>query len=393
MHTTRRAYAQTPRPPSLRDEQIAALESLPGWTWRVAKRTLERPRFPMFAKRYRRLTGKQQDPLRGYVHPACDEPGCKSRSSARRVVAGGSYCPLHADRRERALPARLGLGTVDDWSDDAVAVHQLAPMLDECQACQSRNFPEERVGRGHFTICCSNGKTKHLESFDEPGPVLHDLLTSQDARAKTFRTHIRSYNAALSFMSVGAKVVAPPGLGPPVYKVHGSICHWTGGLLPAAGEDPVYAQLYIYDPAEALQSRLSQNPAATREIMEALQEELAPENCFAQSYRHMHELLQEAEAAAARNHTPVPEVPLDLAYPTRVPHPLFRLPRGLAALRVAIVFPTIALPTFHQRTKKTLGQHNTPSELNSEIRIFHVTSDTAFALSLRTQSGIGKCLD
>ena len=109
-------------------------------------------------------------------------------------------------------------------------------------------------------------------------------------------------------MSVGAKVVAPPGIGPPVYKVHGSICHWTGGLLPAAGEDPVYAQLYIYDPAEALQKRLAHNPEAQLEIMEMLQEELAAENFYAQSYQHMHELLQEAEATAARNNTEVPEV-------------------------------------------------------------------------------------
>ena len=109
-------------------------------------------------------------------------------------------------------------------------------------------------------------------------------------------------------MSVGAKVVAPPGVGPPVYRVHGSVCHWTGDLLPAAGEDPVYAQLYIYDPAEALQSRLSHNPAATSEIMEALQYELAAYNYYALSYTHMHELLQEAEAVAARDNVVIPLV-------------------------------------------------------------------------------------
>jgi len=102
--------------------------------------------------------------------------------------------------------------------------------------------------------------------------------------------------------------VAPPGVGPPVYKVHGSICHWTGGLLPAVGEDPVYAQLYIYDPAEALQTRMAHNPEASVETMEALQEELEGENYYARSYRHMHELLQETEAAAARGRTAVPEV-------------------------------------------------------------------------------------
>jgi hypothetical protein len=170
------------------------------------------------------------------------------------------------------------------------------------------NFPEERVLRGHLAICCNHGKTAHLPPFDDPGPVLHELLTASDARSNSFRKNIRSYNSALSFMSVGAKVVAPPGVGPPVYKVHGTVCHWSGDLLPAAGEDPVYAQLYIYDPAEALQTRMAHNPEAAAETMEALQTELASENYYAQSYRHMHELLLEIEAAAARDHTEVPEV-------------------------------------------------------------------------------------
>ena len=86
------------------------------------------------------------------------------------------------------------------------------------------------------------------------------------------------------------------------------MCHWTGDLLPAPGEDPVYAQLYIYDPAEALQTRMSHNPETTRETMEALQEELAPENLYAESYRNMHEVLRDAEAEAARSHSEVPEV-------------------------------------------------------------------------------------
>ena len=111
-------------------------------------------------------------------------------------------------------------------------------------------------------------------------------------------------------MSVGAKVVAPPGVGPPVCKVHGSVCHWSGGLLPAVGEDPVYAQLYIYDLAEALQTRLSRNPTATREVMEALQEELIAENYYAASYIHMYELLQEAEAAATQDDTAMPLAPM-----------------------------------------------------------------------------------
>ena len=87
----------------------------------------------------------------------------------------------------------------------------------------------------------------------------------------------------------------PQAFGPPVYKVHVSVCHWTGGPLPAAGESPAYAQLYIYDPAEALQTRISHNPETNAKTMKALRDELAAENCYAQSYTHMYQLLQEVK--------------------------------------------------------------------------------------------------
>ena len=70
----------------------------------------------------------------------------------------------------------------------------------------------------------------------------------------------------------------------------------------------MYAQLYIYDPAEALEKRLAHNPDAKQEIMQRLQEELSDENYYAASYRHMQELLEEAEEKAAREGTEIPQV-------------------------------------------------------------------------------------
>jgi hypothetical protein len=78
--------------------------------------------------------------------------------------------------------------------------------------------------------------------------------------------------------------------------------------------------------------------------MEALQDELAAESCYAQSYTHMYELSQEVEAAAARVHKPVPEVTMrfssDAVREPRRYNPPWRkwLPcssEQMAALRVA----------------------------------------------------------
>ncbi len=54
--------------------------------------------------------------------------------------------------------------------------------------------------------------------------------------------------------SLGCKVdeSVNRGNGPYVFKIQGCLSHLAGSLLPQEGESPVYAQLYIYDPAEAL---------------------------------------------------------------------------------------------------------------------------------------------
>jgi len=47
------------------------------------------------------------------------------------------------------------------------------------------------------------------------------------------------------------------GNGPYVFKIQGQ-SYLAGSLLPQEEESPVYAQLYIYDPAEALDYRMQQ---------------------------------------------------------------------------------------------------------------------------------------
>ena len=41
------------------------------------------------------------------------------------------------------------------------------------------------------------------------------------------------------------------GGGPPVFHIHGELMHLSGSLLPEAGTQLIYAQLYVYNSQEA----------------------------------------------------------------------------------------------------------------------------------------------
>ena len=64
------------------------------------------------------------------------------------------------------------------------------------------------------------------------------------------------------------------GGGPNVFKIHGKLTYRSGSLLPAPNANPTYAQLYIYDPAEALDYCMGHQANSTihRETMQQLQE-------------------------------------------------------------------------------------------------------------------------
>ncbi len=145
-------------------------------------------------------------------------------------------------------------------------VHNMGSMNVKCPYCHALHWKEERLSKSSlqnpkFGKCCLSGKI-WLPTLDQPPLELHNLLTSQDPRAKGFHTNIRKYNDALVMTSVGCDLLPMEGGGPYVFKVYGSLSHQAGSLLPAPNQPPVYAQLYIYDPDDALTYRMD-NPHRT----------------------------------------------------------------------------------------------------------------------------------
>jgi hypothetical protein len=161
-------------------------------------------------------------------------------------------------------------------------VHYMGRMEVQCPDCKALHWMCERLSKmsernPKFGMCCFKGKI-YLPKLDNPPPELLNLLSAQDDISKKFCDHIRTYNNALAMTSLGCNQdkAINNGDGPYVFKVQGRLCHKSGSLIPREDAHPVYAQLYIYDPQEALQYRMNHraNVDLHRETMQTIQDML-----------------------------------------------------------------------------------------------------------------------
>src|SRR6266545_1693462 len=164
--------------------------------------------------------------------------------------------------------------------------------------CSTLHWMAERLtkssnSRPCFGICCFQGKIKLARLHDLP-PKLNTLFRDQTPPAKEFWANICWYNNALAMISLGCKVDESVNRGnrPYVFKIQGCLSHLAGSLLPQEGESPVYAQLYIYDPAEALDHRMQHkaNCGLNRQVMADLQDMLYHLHPATQLYKQAYKI-------------------------------------------------------------------------------------------------------
>lgn len=155
--------------------------------------------------------------------------------------------------------------------------------------------------KDEFAVCCQNGKIK-LEELGPYPDEIKRLLLGTDRLARNFHDNIRSYNNALAFASLGAKLDTPSGRGPYCFKIHGQIYHRIGGLHPEPNHHPTYGQLYILDSGIALQERMSKtaNQGCLETILRRLDQIIRSINRFAESYQLMCEV-EKVEIERAKN--------------------------------------------------------------------------------------------
>jgi hypothetical protein len=132
--------------------------------------------------------------------------------------------------------------------------HRLPPTT-VCPSCNAWKWPDE----SDF-MCCMRGKVK-LPPLHPAPPRLLELY-----RDKEFRRHIRAYNQAFAFTSIGASATGKRfrdvnqdqdvagNHGVYTYRIQGAMGHYLGSMQPyvdrRTGERtaPKFAQIFILDP-------------------------------------------------------------------------------------------------------------------------------------------------
>ncbi|KAE8244021.1 hypothetical protein A4X13_0g6849 [Tilletia indica] len=121
-----------------------------------------------------------------------------------------------------------------------------------CLHCDAYHFKAERsagtLQRPIFGKCCSNGKVVLPNIFEAPAP-LWNLYTGTHVQAQRFLSHIRIFNNAFAFVSMGARrdMSVAGHAGVYTFKVQGQMYHQIGSLVPSTQSTPCFAQCYFVD--------------------------------------------------------------------------------------------------------------------------------------------------
>ncbi|KAH6894855.1 hypothetical protein BKA70DRAFT_1117406, partial [Coprinopsis sp. MPI-PUGE-AT-0042] len=167
-----------------------------------------------------------------------------------------------------------------------------------CSFCGAAFWEGERlhsssIANPVYTGCCDRGQVQ-LPTLERPPAPLDSYLESQTPSAKKFRDDIWKYNRALAFTSLGVNqdhTINENGRGRPVFRISGELYHRSGALTPNVGKPPTYAQLYVIDPAAALDARMNCNVGLDRSIMTRLQDTLRINHQYAPVYKQAYEIL------------------------------------------------------------------------------------------------------
>ena len=155
-----------------------------------------------------------------------------------------------------------------------------------------------------FFICCGQGKVVILALPSPPELLIH-LLTAADSRGRAFREHIRAYNSALEFASLGVnldKDFACARRGVYTFRIHGVVHHYIGQSTTRAGKVASFAQIYIHDgtPERELENRQRHLGDASLHELRQLQNLLHEVNLYVSYFRQGVDMMRDKREVDVR---------------------------------------------------------------------------------------------
>ena len=78
--------------------------------------------------------------------------------------------------------------------------------------------------------------------------------------------------------------------GPYSFRISRELYHLSGALLPLSQNSPVFAQIYIYDPAQQLAERQGNNPNLKPAVMAIIQGVIHQLHPYVELYRQAFEV-------------------------------------------------------------------------------------------------------
>ena len=214
----------------------------------------------------------------------------------------------------KSLNSKLALNfarsqTASEVSDDLVVENSFGSMSFSCSFCDAKFWESEKLLAStksylKFSLCCGQSKVV-LPPLATPPDLLLHLLTATDSRGKAFRDHIRSYNTALGFASLGVnldKELANAKKGVYTFRIHGMVHHSIDQLLPREGQPRAFAQIYIHDGTPEAELEYRQQHLGERSLPElrGLQDMMHNHNPFVSFFKHGIEVMAQHGAADIR---------------------------------------------------------------------------------------------
>uniref|UniRef100_A0A7I4YT97 Helitron_like_N domain-containing protein n=1 Tax=Haemonchus contortus TaxID=6289 RepID=A0A7I4YT97_HAECO len=208
---------------------------------------------------------------------------------------------ISRSERRRSRRRQIGAGTPADetrfiaHSNIEPEEHYDGPMNVDCESCGAEHFRSaSKGGRRTFIDCCNHGTItlKHFTCFPEE---LRRLLAGQDAEAKEFREHIRNYNSAFAFASIGAQLNIPRR-GPCCFAYAVNFSHGKNGdeqrptsLHPAPPSGWMHGKDHLQTAPDFLKNRVQQSQQVQDDRNYGVQaEKLKTEECNDKGDRESH---------------------------------------------------------------------------------------------------------